>query len=172
MEAYYFLMGFYTNNLNVHSQIRNYSHNYNLKVEKTLMDKMEYVFFIAGVYDSYIGHNIVMNEINNLVKLYKTPESFEAHYKTLNTNLIIKGIYDEIYTNMKELMELTDVEKNFLEITYINGRIRINQDAKLATFIAQYKYKSETYNVTKSHFYIAGLIESYKKEYKLDFNCF
>ena len=76
MEAYYFLMGFYTNNYFVDSQIRNYSHNYNLKVEKTLMDKMEYVFFIAGVYDSYIGHNIVMNEISNLVKLYKTPESF------------------------------------------------------------------------------------------------
>ena len=73
---------------------------------------------------------------------------------------------------MKELMELTDVEKKFLEITYINGRIRINQDAKLATFIAQYKNKSETYNVTKSHFYIAGLIESYKQEYNLDFNCF
>ena len=165
-------MGFYINNLNVHNQIINYSNNYNLKVEKTLMDKMEYVFFIAGVYDSYINHNLVMNEISNLVKLYKTPESFEAHYKTLNTNLIIKGIYDEIYTNMKELMELTEVEKSFLEITYINGRIRINSEEKLNRFITQYKNKSKTYNVTKSHFYIAGLIESYKKEYKLDFNCF
>ena len=123
-------MGFYINNLNVHNQIINYSNNYNLKVEKTLMDKMEYVFFIAGVYDSYINHNLVMNEISNLVKLYKTPESFEAHYKTLNTNLIIKGIYDEIYTNMKELMELTIIEQKFLEVKYINGRLKINYEEK------------------------------------------
>ena len=130
MEAYYFLMEFYTNNSVVKNRIKEYYEFYNTKVEKTLMDKMEFIFLIAGVYDFYIGSNIVMDDISNLVKLYNTPERFEAHYKTLNTNLIIKGIYDEIYTNMKELMELTIIEQKFLEVKYINGRLKINYEEK------------------------------------------
>ena len=157
MDCAYFLMGYYKIYPKQNKYIIDKIEEYSSKTEKTLLDNLEFMIYIAGAYDKYKERQISVNTINNLMNI-EDDELRAVYYENIMKHKYLKDIFHYIYTNREEILNLRQEIKYYLNLVYISG-IQIYSCYKdLNDIIKSYKEKDYTgYDIT----YIDGLFEFY-----------
>ncbi len=157
MDCAYFLMGYYKIYPKQNKYIIDKIDEYSSKTEKTLLDNLEFMIYIAGAYDKYKERQISVNTINNLMNI-EDDELRAVYYENIMKHKYLKDIYHYIYTNREEILKLSEQTKTFLNLVYISGARFFNCFNELNDFIRTYKEKDYTEYINS---YMDGLIECY-----------
>ena len=96
MDCAYFLTGYYKIYPKQNKYIIDKIEEYSSKTEKTLLDNLEFMIYIAGAYDKYKERQISVNTINNLLNI-EDDELRSVYYENIMKHKYLKDIYHYIY---------------------------------------------------------------------------